>query len=143
MKWVLQRILQEIKKKIIRCLVDESCVPATQQTSLIFWRYVVGSSVWCIKNHTKHSSKTLMSLVWFLMHQKFLTWLKIPWPKSVYLNYFGIQLKTLYLQIHTPWGCLFRGFAVYVLTLCSIWNANTIWFLWKKGMIISFATYFW
>ena len=27
------------------------------------------SNVWCIKNRTNHSSKTLMSLVRFLMHQ--------------------------------------------------------------------------
>ena len=25
--------------------------------------------IWCIKNSTKHSSKTLLRLVWFLMHQ--------------------------------------------------------------------------
>ena len=27
------------------------------------------NNVWCIKNRTKHSSKTLLSLVQFLMHQ--------------------------------------------------------------------------
>ena len=26
-------------------------------------------NVWCIKNQTNYSSKTLLSLVWFLMHQ--------------------------------------------------------------------------
>ena len=42
LKQFLQRMLQEImKKKItwnIRCLVDESFVPATQQTSILYWR---------------------------------------------------------------------------------------------------------
>ena len=35
-------------------------------------------NVWCIKNQTNHSSKTLMSLVWFLLHQT-LPW-DIPYP---------------------------------------------------------------
>ena len=31
--------------------------------------YWTWSNVWCIKNHTKHSCKTLLRLVRFLMHQ--------------------------------------------------------------------------
>ena len=32
----------------------------------VFWNYI---DVWCIKNRTNHSSKTLMNLVRFLLHQ--------------------------------------------------------------------------
>ena len=38
-----------------------------------FWNAEIGNTnVWCIKNRTKHSSKTSLRLVWFLMHQTLL-----------------------------------------------------------------------
>ena len=41
----------------------------TTATSTIQLQYDCAANVWCIKNCTKHSTKTLLSLVQFLMHQ--------------------------------------------------------------------------
>ena len=38
-------------------------------------------NVWCIKNQTNHSSKTLLSLVRFLMHQTLLFNFELFWQK--------------------------------------------------------------
>ena len=39
-----------------------------------FRSYIALSNAWCNKNQTKHSSKTLLCLVWFLLHQTLLTY---------------------------------------------------------------------
>ena len=78
------------------------------------------SNVWCIKNRTNHSSKALLSLVWFLMNQTLYRvhfekfqfnligvgpiWLKVYFTviKFLQINALGIWEHGWFLYVHDP-----------------------------------------
>ena len=43
--------------------------PEIHELPPLIYVYGTADNVWCIKNQTSHSSKTLQSLIQFLMHQ--------------------------------------------------------------------------
>ena len=100
----------------------------TNWKEMYFW-----NNVWCIKNRTNHSSKTLMSLVRFLLHQ---TLFGIIFFFSTFGLVSIIYLFFVWLFVFTNFRCfVFQTFVLIFVTIFTPVQKNLPALTWKSTKV--------